>query len=246
MSILITTPIHNDDGGASLLANTAEIIGWEVHKPIGSWRMPDYIRSKDGAVYGEPLFCEVVADQMNWTLTSNSYNWLATLPEDYVKRNISFMTLAAARAVVKNQFVKPIGGNVFTAKVYADGNELPQHPALDELPVLVSDKVKFQSEYRCFVKDREVVSVSCYVYYGTEHLKSNWHFGTEPAIEFVNNLLRDDRVACAPGAVIDVGKLKDGEMAIIGSKPAYMSDLFGCEIVGSLDAIKAACVKAIS
>ena len=240
--LLILTP--NYLGEASVLGKTAALLGWEIYRAQSSWRLPDLLIGREGAVYGELYFCEAVAQQMHWTLNNNKPSWLAALPKEYVKRNVSFTTLAAARHINEKKFIKPVDGKVFPASVYDNGNQLPQQAGLDDIPVLVSEKIKFQSEYRCFVKDREVVSVSCYAHYKAPiNDPYNWYVNTESVVSFVNAMLKDDRVSCVPGASIDVGRLKNEELAVIDAGPAYASDIYGCERVGTLDAIKASCNK---
>jgi len=237
--LLIVTP--NFRGEVPILAKAAEILGWEVYRSPGGWRLPEELKGKEGAVYGELFFCEVVAQQMGWTLHANSLDWLVSLPKEYVKRNIQFTTLAAARKITEKKFIKPADDKVFPSKVYDDGSTLPVHDYLDNVPVLVSDKVKFTSEYRCFIKDRRVISISCYLMMKVVNEPNNWYVATEPVVDFVNKMLEDPGIGCASGTVIDVGKLKNGDIAIIEANPAYASGLYGCELVASLDAIKASC-----
>jgi hypothetical protein len=237
--LLIVTP--NFRGEVPILARAAEILGWEVFRSPGGWRLPAELQGKAGAVYGELFFCEAIAQQMGWTLKSNSLDWLAKLPKDYLKRDVYFTTLAEARKITEKKFIKPADDKVFPAQVYDDGSALPHQDFLDGVPVLVSDKVKFSSEYRCFVKNRKVVSVSCYLMMKAINEPSNWYVSTEPIVDFVNKMLEDSSIECAPGACIDVGKFKNGDIAIIEANPAYASGIYGCEIVASLDAIKASC-----
>jgi hypothetical protein len=238
--LLIVTP--NFKGEVPILAKAAEILGWEVYRSPGGWRLPEDLKGKEGAVYGELYFCEVVAQQMNWTLRSNSLGWLARLPNKYTKRNIEFMTLAEARKITEKKFIKPADDKVFPSQVYDNGDALPKQDYLDSVPVLVADKVKFLSEYRCFIKDRKVVSISCYLMMKEVNAAHNWYINTEPVVDFVNKMLEDDSVECAPGCVIDAGRLKNGEIAIVEDNPVYASGIYGCEIAASLDAIKASCL----
>src|SRR5271170_2486201 len=203
--LLIVTP--NFKGEVPMLAKTAEILGWNVYH--NGWRVPEHLRGTPGAVYGEQFFCEVVAEQMKWNLLSNSLDWLAKLPEDYTNRKITFTTLAEARKITGEKFIKPADDKAFESKVYDSGNDLPKNSVLDNTPTLVSDVLKFTSEYRCFIKNRKVVAACCYLLKSVGMLDAainkpeNYNNNIEAVISFVNKLLEDERVPCAPGAVID-------------------------------------------
>ena len=227
------------------LANTASILGWDVER--SGWNISDDLDRQDGAVYGTEFFCEIIANQMNWKLHFNPLDWLATLPEEYVSRKISFMKFNTARNIKEEKFIKPADDKAFAAKVYKSGDELDKNPILDDVPVLVSDVMKFTSEYRCFIKDNNVVSICCYYYnpIGAAkpfiNEKDNYYINNDAVAAFVKSLLRDKRVTCAAGSVIDVGRFKKDTYAVIESNPAYASELYGCELVGTLDAIKSSC-----
>lgn len=239
--LLIVTPNTSNSEEITSLSRTAESLGWSVYKPT-TWRVAPNLIGLPGAVYGELFFCEFIAQQMKWKLFSDPLNWLATLPEKYVKREIMFTNLASARQMkFENKFVKPADDKAFTAKVYTNQDDLPRNDVLDTVPVLISDKVDFVSEYRCFVKDRKVVSISCYQWRGEVNKVSNWYWRIEPAVKFVNKMLKDSEVSCAPGNVIDVGVFKDDSIAVIESNPAYASGLYGCERVGALDVVRTSC-----
>jgi hypothetical protein len=243
--LLIVSP--NYKGETPLLIKTAQTLGWEVYSD--GWRIPKHLLNTPGAVYGELLFCETIAEQMNWKLISNPFDWITKLPEEYVNRKVEFMTLAEARNITEEKFIKPADIDCFDAKIYASGKDLPSRSTLDNVPTLVSDVMKFTSEYRCFVKNRSVISACCYWFkkFGmTEaavNKSENYLNNNEVIIEFVNKMLKDERVECAPSAVIDVGRFKKDTYTVIKTNPAWTSGIYGCEMVAALDAIKSACVS---
>jgi len=245
--LLIVTP--NYKGEVPVLAKTASALGWDIYNR--GWRIPVHLLRSPGAVYGEQFFCEVIAEQMNWNLLSNPLDWLAKLPEEYVNRKITFTTLAEARKINEKKFIKPADDKCFPAQVYESGNDLPKHVVLDNTPTLVSDVVNFTSEYRCFIKDRKVTTACCYLYkhYGKEpeiNNPANYYQNNDLVLEFMTKLLADERVECAPGSVIDVGRCKKDDEAlkfvVLETNPVYASGTYGCEMVAVLDAINAACV----
>lgn len=245
--LLILTPNNRNDE-IRKLGRTAEILGWDVYYSKGSWWVPENLMGAPGAVYGEQFFCEVVASQMNWSLLYNSLDWLAKLPKEYTCRNILFTKLSAARKITEEKFIKPADDKCFPARVYANGSELPP-TVIDEAPVLVSDVMRFTSEYRCFIKNRNVVSTCCYYYKGVNMQEAKINDPTfywtnhEAVVDFVNKMLKDDRIECVKGSVIDVGRFQKDKYAVIESNPVYASGLYGCDTVAALDAIKSACVR---
>jgi ATP-grasp domain-containing protein len=241
--LLILPPRTEDDGEFARLAQTADCLGWSVHRSSFSWRIPQELLGQEGAVYGKSYFCQVIAEQMNWDLLANPIDWLTGLTEEYVRRTISISTLENARLLKEKRFVKPAEEDrFFPAGVYEDGSKLPASTMFDDAPVLVSGTIPYATEWRCFVKDRVVVSASCYRMNKEFNQTHLWHWDANIAIDFVNKLLSDESVVCVPGVSIDVGRSKKGYLSIIESSPAWASDLYGCELVGTLDAIKASCV----
>src|SRR5271165_4242709 len=218
--LLITTP--NIKSEVRSLINTAQALGWSVYSD--GWRIPDRIKGSVGAVYGEWLFCETIADQMNWKLERNPLNWLTTLPIEYVNREIIFSNLEYARTLTTEKFIKPADDKVFIAKVYGSGKELTT--ALDgNIPVLISDVMRFTSEYRCVIKNREVVSCSCYWLHTKQmqsakqpaefNLAKNYDNNFIDVVSFVNKMLKDDRVQCIKSCVIDVGRYDKDKYTVI-------------------------------
>lgn len=243
--LLIVTP--NYKGEVPILSKTAAILGWDVYNQ--GWRVPEHLLKERGAVYGEQFFCEVIAEQMGWKLLNNRLDWLTTLPEEYVSRKIEFMTMSEARKIRTEKFIKPADDKCFESRIYANGDLLPKTDVLDDAPTIVSDVMKFTSEYRCFIKDRSVISMCCYLYkdYTASEPDINkperYSANSEAVIEFVTRMLLDERVDCVPGSVIDIGRFKKDTYAVIESNPVYASGLYGCDTVASLAAIKAGCIS---
>jgi hypothetical protein len=106
---------------------------WPVHR-IQAWRVPEELRSCQNniIIYGEPLFAEAVADQMELVLLEPAIDWLTTVPQKYLSRKIEFMTLGSARLLASPAFVKPADGKIFDPKVYVTGKDLPSEEQVDQ------------------------------------------------------------------------------------------------------------------
>lgn len=247
--ILITQPrvgiSHNE---ILSLHFAARELGWEVYPAPTSWRLEDELikSGKIGVPYGSQMFCEVIAQQMNWKLLSNPFDWLTKVPKKYLKRNVQFMSLGEAKKIKETKFIKPADDKCFDAKVYEAGSFSPNEIISDDYPVLVSDVVKFTHEYRCFIKGTKCVTWSCYVYGEEVANPKNWHkhCGYESPDKFVNRVL--SKMNCKPAtvnSVIDIGPIEGATWAVIETNPIWASGIYGCDPIQVLLAMQDSCVK---
>ena len=223
---------HNDILALRMVARDLDI---EVVSAPQGWRLDlDIVESKDFAIpYGSQYFCEVIAQQMNLKLLQNPFDWLAKVPKKYTKRQIDFMTLGEAKKITETKFIKPADDKVFDAKVYEAGEFNPPSTIDDSYPVLVSEPVTFDLEYRCFVNPYKVLTWSNYVWYGELANPKNYYstisdFGPENIDHenFVENVLSEITTV---HSVVDVGWIPDKGWAIIETNPVWASGLYGCD-----------------
>src|SRR5579885_1450136 len=100
--LLITQPRVGTSHNVILaLQVAARDQGWEVLPAPSGWRLPEELTQsgKKGVPYGSQTFCEVIAQQMGWTLKQNPFDWLARLDKRYLKRDVKFMTLGEAKKI---------------------------------------------------------------------------------------------------------------------------------------------------
>lgn len=262
--ILIAQPRNGSEVGALVMA--ADSLGWETFAAPTGWRLTDEMiaSGKQGCPYGSQTFAEVISQQMNWTLRLNSFDWLARLPFECTGRKVEFMTLGEAMELTETKFIKPADDKVFDAKVYAPG-ELKKKtfktpvaheeiavmidPTLNSIipldtPTLVSDVVKFVSEYRLFVRDGQVQTCSCYLMGGEINESKNWNRGAEMVGNQLDSWLALDLIKSEP-AVIDIGYLDNGDLAVIESNPAWASGIYGCDLNGVLNVLEVVCERGI-
>lgn len=241
--LLLAQPRNGSEIRALIVA--AHELGWEVIEAPSGWRLEEELTNsgKAGVPYGSQTFGEVIAQQMNWKLRFNSLDWLAKIDQEYLGRKVEFMTLAQAMQLLETKFIKPADDKVFMAKVYEPGELNPHEVVPRDTPVLVSDPVKFVSEYRCFVKDKKVITCSCYIMNGEINEPRNWFKGSDAVAEHLTKLLTRDIITSEP-AVIDLGYLDTGELVIIESNQAWASGIYGCDLAGVLEVLSVACEKA--
>ncbi|HEY1048810.1 MAG TPA: ATP-grasp domain-containing protein [Prosthecobacter sp.] len=218
-----------------------------MHRLQG-WRVPDSLLAYGGDVvlYGEPLMAEAVADQMGLALLEPEIDWLTRVPFEHVSREIQIMTLGEARLLASSAFVKPADGKIFDPRVYATGADLPSDGSVDQdIPVLRSSIMDFRLEVRCFIADRQIVSMSPYWRDGVLARTNDggWPFleTEEPeARGFAEQVLADQSLDFPPGCTLDVGKTTAGIWAVIEANPSWGAGLYGCDPLAVMQAIRVA------
>ncbi|ULU23641.1 ATP-grasp domain-containing protein [Dyella terrae] len=242
MTTLILTPRYTDDTQA--LWRAASQLGWTVER-LGGWRVPDHFRSRDDiALYVEALFAQTIAEQLGLELLSPPEDWLVRLPYAYKHRNIRLTTLSEARGLETAAFVKPPNDKSFPASVYERGSLPTEYD--DHMSVLVSDVVAWESEFRCFVLDRSLVTYSIYARNG--ELQRDTQFQSEMAEDreledFVAGLLADPLVDLPEATVIDVGYIQGKGWACVEQNAAWGAGIYGCDPAKVLEVVRRATVK---
>jgi hypothetical protein len=236
MPTLIFTPRFTDDSQA--LWKAAGEMGWKTER-LSGWRVPDHLRQlPDPVLYGEALFGPALAEQLGLELGSPAEDWLVRLPMEYKKRAISLSTLGIERSRTDPAFIKPPNDKSFPACVYRGAGLPSDYP--DDMPVLVSDVVQWEKEFRCFVLDRRLCTYSLYSRYG--ELQRDQGFESDEAEDreleaFVGQLLADGRVDLPPAIVIDVGFIAGAGWACVELNAAWGAGIYGCDPKAALQVI---------
>lgn len=248
--ILITQPrVGTSHNEILSLHFAAEALGWTVVPAPGGWRLDEELTKSGqrGVPYGSQTFCEVIAQQMGWTLKQNSFDWLSRLDKRYLKRDVKFMTLAEAKKIQESKFIKPADDKVFPAKVYEPGTLVTHESIPDNTPTLVSDVVEWDIEYRCFMDGSKVKTWSSYLFYG-EINDPRYHYMVDAYQEhpagFVNRMMADmnrwgefPTVPCT----IDVGLIRGKGMAVIETNQCWAAGTYGCDPMEVLSVLEHSC-----
>ncbi len=243
---LILSPRYTTDSIA--LAKAAANAGWSVQRLL-SWHIPEDLTPESAALYGEPFFAAAIAEQLSLHLFEPPFDWLATLPQQYPKRRVSLVTLSEARLLMQATFIKPADDKCFPAQVYHTGAELRDTEHLpDETPVLMSEPVKWEVEYRGFILNREVKTLSPYFRDGNlvQTENGDWPASDEEiseAYDFYRLLLQDESVRLPPAVVVDIGKIQELGWAVVEANPAWSSGIYGCDPSQVLPVIENACIQ---
>lgn len=244
MPTLFLTPRQTEDTHS--LWKAAAELGWSVER-LGSWRIPEHLKSaNDPVLYAEALFGPELASQLNLDLVSPPDAWLVDLPMKYKSRQVRLTSLGQARAITKPMFIKPPNDKSFPAQVYV-GSELPTDYD-EEMPVLVSDVVNWDAEFRCFIMDRTLKTFSVYSRRGELQRENGFESQAaehEQLQAFVAEMLADSQVDLPHAAVLDVGTLSDGTWACVEQNAAWGAGIYGCEPRLALEVIQAASRRVI-
>jgi hypothetical protein len=239
---LVLTPRHTGD--SQLLWRAALRRGWRVER-LQTWRIPDPLRQvAEPVLYVEALFGPTLADELGVRLLEPPNDWLVRLPAEYRLRDIRLTTMDQARASSTPAFVKPPADKSFAARVYA-GAELPDELPGD-MPVLVSEVVAWESEFRCFILDRELRTFSLYARHGELQDDEDYASTEDEAAAltaFVSRLLNDPRVELPCAIVVDVGVIEGRGWACVEANGVWGTGLYACDPDEALEVIRHATLR---
>jgi hypothetical protein len=247
MTTLVLSPRYTPD--SIQLRRAALEAGWAVER-LQSYRVAENLRGIDIALYGEALFTTIIAEELGYILLEAPADWLGKLPIDYVKRQIQFTTLGAVRKHFNNPvFIKPAEGKSFAAHIYNTVDELPSSESQpDDMPVYVVEPVQWSIEFRCYVMERKLITLSIYSRNGAiAEIDGEWLASDSEIAEasaFCETLLQDNTIAMPPAFVLDIGQIVGRGWAVIETNPVWASGIYGCNAARILPILQRACIRA--
>jgi ATP-grasp domain, R2K clade family 2 len=240
MTTLLLSSRQTPDGQALWRAAIGR--SWHVERSCGP-TVPAHLPAGPYVIYHEALFAPLIARQLNVTLIEPATEWLAQLPGRYAQRWIEYTTLGEARRATEPRFVKPPNDKSFPAQVYASGLDLPSDFA-DDAPVLTAEPVRWRIEFRCFVRDRKVLTLSSYlcdgIFLGPEFTATEDDFGA--ARHFSESFLADSAIEMPSAVVLDVGLIDQRGWAVVELNGAWSSGIYGCDPDAVLTVLEGATV----
>jgi hypothetical protein len=162
-------------------------------------------------------------------------------------RQIRFATLADARSLHEPSFIKPADNKVFDARVYQNGEELPQPGIFPETePVLIAEPVLWDVEFRCFVLEGCVQTLSPYWREGRSAQTDGEQWPateeeTNAARAFAQMVLAEQRHTLPPAVVLDVGIIQGRGWSVVEANPVWASGFYGCDPQQILPVLKRCC-----
>ncbi len=240
--ILLLSPRYSND--SRWLGKAADKAGWETHR-IVDWKIPEDLRQrKDICLYGEHLFGEFLAENLNMKLLEPPDDMLQRLPLNLVQREIRLMKMAEARQEKTPKFIKPPNFKTFKARVYDSGADLPTDPKLDDEIVLVADVVEWEIEFRFFILNKEIIDYCAYARWGNLNLGNGvflWPCTDDEADNAINvtkEAIKSIELPAATG--LDVGYIKGKGWAVLEANGAWESGIYGCDASKLLPVMQAA------
>ena len=220
MPSLILSSRYTTD--SQTLRETAREMGWETLRLDGT-EIPDWFDPPDAKIamfYTAPHAFEIAA-QLDRTLLGCPPDWTPKLPQRFLSRELYQTTLVEALQIDERRFVKHSVSKAFPATVYtADSLREATGRIQPDSLVHVGEPVEFEVEYRCFVLDREIVTISPYLRFG-EAVAAGEHsmeleIECEHATAFAHSVLMSDEVRLSTR--ICVGCRPDPTTRLVGGR----------------------------
>ena len=235
---------------ATRLAGIAHAARWH-HQWISRRKVPAKLHGDDLALYAETDVALRVARRHGLVLIEPPFDFLSHLPQQYTRREVRYMTLGAALQWPDRTFVKPADctRKVFDAGIWDAGRYIRCPDDLSrDTPVLVSEPVIWEDEFRVIVLEREVVTLSPYIRGGwlAKDGDGQWRCRddeTNDLLAFCQTLLADPAALLPPAFTLDVGTIKDRGWAVVEANPVWCSGLLGCDLAKLLPVLHRACWK---
>lgn len=200
--------------------NAARKEGWDVHRAI-RYLPPDPL-PESVCAFGEVSFCDIMADRAGLGLLDPPDSWLATLPEDLLKRDVASCDASRLHLWGKRAFFKPSNDKVFSAGVYERGSDVPTRYVDPSCPCYVSEVVAFDVEYRCHVLDGVIVRMAFYRMVGADDEEMR-----PDALLFAESVLGSHAHELPSAVVLDVGRIEERGWAVVEVNQVHASGIYG-------------------
>jgi hypothetical protein len=232
-----------------ILAANARKARWNVQW-LERRRSPARLHTRECGLYAETDMALRVARLHGLSLIEPTLDLLARLPRNYLLRQVDFMTLSEAQTLTAPKFVKPADctAKVFDAAVYEAGRYIFCDDDLSpQTPVLASEPVAWEIEFRVVVMERRIVAFSPYIRGGwlARNAQGQWPFSqaeAEEMLAFAGELLANENVDLPPAFVLDVGFIDSRGWAVVEMNPVWCSGLLGCDLSVILPVLRRACL----
>ena len=221
---------------SQILRRTAQNLGWETLRLDGD-QLPSWFQPPDNEIaffYTAPHVFDL-ASQLGRKMIGCPPDWTINLPQELLHRDLRQMTLAEALQLGGKNFVKHALSKAFPAAIY-ETQELAEatgkiHPAA---LVHVGEPVRWINEFRCFILNRRVLTVSPYVYHGT--IAADYDsFPEVPDTElqlvheFAESILQRPDVSSPPAFVLDVGLIAERGWAVVECNECWAAGIYACD-----------------
>jgi hypothetical protein len=200
------------------VAGAWQAAGGKVQRLGRFWAPEESLRGKCVCVYGNVIFCQVLAESLGLDLLGPADDLLVLLPEHLLGRTVTLSSLERMSELEYPCFAKSLLPKLFTSGVVTRPEALANLTlGLEpETAILVSEPVRFEGEARAFIYDRRVLDLALYEGYADLG-------GAMEVAEAVAQL-----EGTPHGFVVDLGRLKD-RWVVVELNPSWGAGLNGCD-----------------
>jgi len=244
VTLLLSSKFSTD---SRLLRQAASRLGWNTLR-VGGSQLPEEfdVEGTEAVIYADPLAGLEFARELGHVLLGAGGDWLASLDQDFLKREVCCSTLGDVRRQKKAAFVKPVVSKSFPAGVYR-GDRLPTETAAlpHDFAVYVAEPVTWETEFRAFILEEKVQTLSAYRYMSralTTHEQA-LPVPTSVEAEAINFCEAVVRVVdCPPAFVLDVGMIRSRGWAVIEPNECWAAGIYTCDPTKVLEVLRRASV----
>lgn len=206
--------------------------GGEVLRLGKFWEPPSFASEKSIKVYGNSMFCLILAEKLNLKLVSPDNYILSKVDYKWIKRKIDICELKDAVNVDYPIFIKSLVPKIFSAKVYSSYEELKEEcRQLDgNTPIIISEIIRITAEVRSFILNGKLMASSLY----------EGNIDVNEANNFIQEFLRENKDLFPSTFVLDVGYTPDKGWSIIETNSTWGAGLNGCDAKKVVDCIASA------
>jgi len=203
--------------------------GGEVLRIGKFWAPPSIAPEKSIKIYGNSMFCLILAEKLRLKLVSPDDYILSKVDYTWIKRKIDICELQDAVNIDYPIFIKSLIPKIFSAKVYSSYEELKEEcKQLDgNTPIIVSEIVSITAEVRSFILNGKQMVSSLYEGSGD----------VNEANQFIQEFLKVNNDLFPSTFVLDVGDIPDKGWSIIETNSTWGAGLNGCDAEKVVDCI---------
>lgn len=223
---IIFSPRYSRD--SRVLRKSADNLGWITIRLSFGFNPDELDIGGKVVVYCESYFAEILAEQFGFSLIKPMDDLLPRLNKEFTKRTIEFVLFSDFEMPEDRKFIKSADFKFFPARIFEPDECLPDKTGMEpEDPILISEIVDFVDEFRLFILDGVIMTGSVYV--RNRALVEDFHCLEElesDVIEFCEKLLIAHSQLIPRSVVIDIGRMKDGNLAVIEFNPSWTSGIY--------------------
>ncbi len=198
--------------------------GWDAHRAI-RFGVPMLDQSTPYCVYGELTFADIMARRCDLGLLDPPDDFLPELPFELLQRQVTLLPVYSLPLFTQRAFFKPANDKFFHRGVFERGTDVPVRHIEIDAPVIISEVVNFEWEFRAHCILGRVGTIAPYISPlqagDTERRQAE-----EDARGFTQRVLDEHGHRLPSAVVLDVGKLDTGKWAVVEANQAYASGIY--------------------